>query len=61
MTKKEFLEKMEKCGIKLGKYQIIVDDLMPISYYLGVYKKNRKWLIYEVGERLPAVYLNAES
>ena len=61
MTKNEFLEKMEKCGIKLGKYQIIVDDLMPISYYLGVYKKNRKWLIYEVGERDQVFFLYEET
>ena len=39
MIKNEFLEKMEEYGIKLGKYQIIVDEYMPISYFLGVYKK----------------------
>lgn len=42
---------MEEYGIKLGKYQIIVDEYMPISYYLGVYKKDKEWIIYEVGER----------
>ena len=42
---------MHEYGIKLDKYQIIVDDLMPISYYLGVYKKDKEWIIYEVGER----------
>ena len=61
MTKKEFLKKMEEYGIKLGQYQIIVDDLMPISYYLGVYKKNRKWLIYEVGERDQVFLLYEET
>lgn len=61
MTKKEFLEKMHEYGIKLGQYQIIVDDLMPISYYLGVYKKNRKWLIYEVGERDQVFLLYEET
>lgn len=61
MTKNKFLEKMEEYGIKLGKYQIIVDDLMPISYYLGVYKKNRKWLIYEVGERDQVFFLYEET
>ena len=47
MTKNEFLEKMHEYGINLGKYQIIIDEYMPISYFLGVYKKNKKWLIYE--------------
>ena len=61
MTKNEFLEKMEEYGIKLGKYQIIVDDLMPISYYLGVYEKNKKWLIYEVGERDQVFFLYEET
>ena len=61
MTKKEFLEKMEKCGIKLGKYQIIVDEYMPISYFLGVYKRNEKWLIYEVGERNQVSFLYEEN
>ena len=61
MTKKEFLKKMAEYGIKLGKYQIIVDEYMPISYYLGVYKKNRKWLIYEVGERNQVFFLYEET
>ena len=61
MTKKEFLEKMHAYGIKLGEYQIIVDEYMPISYYLGVYKKNRKWLIYEVGERDQVFLLYEET
>ena len=61
MTKNEFLEKMHAYGIKLGEYQIIVDDLMPISYYLGVYKKNGKWLIYEVGERDQVFFLYEET
>ena len=61
MTKNEFLEKMHEYGIKLGKYQIIVDEYMPISYYLGVYKKNRKWLIYEVGERDQVFFLYEET
>ena len=61
MTKNEFLEKMEEYGIKLGKYQIIVDEYMPISYFLGVYKKNEKWLIYEVGERNQVSFLYEEN
>lgn len=61
MTKNEFLEKMNAYGIKLGKYQIIVDEYMPISYFLGVYKKNKKWLIYEVGERNQVSFLYEEN
>ena len=61
MTENDFLEKMEEYGIKLGKYQIIVDDLMPISYFLGVYKRNEKWLIYEVGERNQVSFLYEEN
>lgn len=61
MTKIEFLKKMEEYGIKLGKYQIIVDEYMPISYFLGVYKKNEKWLIYEVGERNQVSFLYEEN
>lgn len=61
MTKKEFLEKMHAYGIKLGEYQIIVDEYMPISYYLGAYKKNRKWLIYEVGEMDQVFFLYEET
>lgn len=61
MTKNEFLKKMREYGIKLGKYQIIVDKYVPVSYYLGVYKKNRKWLIYEVGERNQVFFLYEET
>ena len=61
MNEKEFLEKMDEYGIKLGKYQIIVDEYMPISYFLGVYKKNEKWLIYEVGERNQVSFLYEEN
>ena len=61
MTKNEFLEKMHEYGIKLGKYQIIIDEYMPISYFLGVYKKNKKWLIYEVGERNQVSFLYKEK
>ena len=61
MTKNEFLEKMHEYGIKLGKYQIVVDEYMPISYFLGVYKKNKKWLIYEVGERNQVSFLYEEN
>ena len=49
--KKEFLKRMHELGINLGKYQIVVDKYMPVSYYLGVYKKDKEWIIYEVGER----------
>ena len=52
---------MHEYGIKLGKYQIIVDYLMSISYYLGVCKKNRKWLIYEVGEKDQVFFLYEET
>ena len=51
MTKKEFLEKMQEFGINLGEYQIVVGKYMPVSYCLGVYKKDKEWIIYEVGER----------
>ena len=51
MTKKEFLKKMQEFGINLGEYQIVVDKYIPVSYYLGVYKKDKEWIIYEVGER----------
>ena len=61
MTKNEFLEKMHEYGIKLGKYQIIIDEYMPISYFLGVYKRNEKWLIYEVGERNQVSFLYEEN
>ena len=61
MTKEEFLKKMEEYGIKLGKYQIIVDEYMPISYFLGIYKRNEKWLIYEVGERNQVSFLYEEN
>ena len=61
MTKEEFLKKMEEYGIKLGKYQIIVDEYMPISYFLGVYKRNEKWLIYEIGERNQVSFLYEEN
>lgn len=45
MTTNEFLEKMHEYGIKLGKYQIIIDEYMPISYFLGVYKRKDMWII----------------
>lgn len=61
MTKKEFLEKMEKMRYKTRQVSNYVDDLMPISYYLGVYKKNGKWLIYEVGERDQVFFLYEET
>ena len=51
MTKNEFLEKMHEYGIKLEDYQIVIDEYRPVSYYLGVYKKDKEWIIYEVGER----------
>lgn len=52
---------MHEYGIKLGKYQIIVDEYMPISYFLGVYKKDEKWLIYEVGEKNQVSFLYEEN
>ena len=51
MTKNEFLEKMHEYGIKLEDYQIIIDEYRPISYFLGLYKKDKEWLIYEVEDR----------
>lgn len=51
MTKKEFLKKMQEFGINLGEYQIAVGKYIPVSYYLGVYKKDKEWIIYAVGER----------
>ena len=51
MTKNEFLEKMSAYGIKLEDYQIVIDEYRPISYFLGLYKKDKEWLIYEVEDR----------
>lgn len=51
MTKEEFLKKMQDYGIHLGMFQIVVDNYKPYSYILGIYKKDKTWIIYEVGER----------
>ena len=39
MTKHEFLEKMDEYGINLEDYQIVIDEYVPVSYFLGVYRK----------------------
>ena len=51
MTKHEFLEKMDEYGINLEDYQIVIDEYVPVSYYLGIYRKGKEWIIYEVGDR----------
>lgn len=51
MTKHEFLEKMDEYGINLEDYQIVIDEYVPVSYFLGVYRKGKEWVIYEVGDR----------
>lgn len=58
MTKNEFLEKMDEYGIKLGKYQIIVDEYAPVSYYLGIYRKGKEWVIYDVKDRNQVMVLH---
>ena len=58
MTKKEFYKKLQEYGIAINgyKYQIVIGELRPVSYYLGLYKEDGKWLIYEVGDRGSIVY-----
>ena len=58
MTKKEFYKKLQEYGIVINgyKYQIVIGELRPVSYYLGLYKEDGKWLIYEVGDRGSIVY-----
>ena len=58
MTKKDFIKKLEEYGIVINgyKYQIVIGELRPVSYYLGIYKEDGKWLIYEVGDRGSIVY-----
>ena len=58
MTKKDLIKKLEEYGIVINgyKYQIVISELRPVSYYLGIYKEDGKWLIYEVGDRGLIVY-----
>lgn len=51
MFKHEFLKKMDEYGINLVDYQIVIDEYVPVSYFLGVCKGKNKWIIYEVGDR----------
>lgn len=51
MLKREFLEKMDEYGINLEDYQIVIDEYVPVSYFLGVYQRKNEWIIYEVGDR----------
>ena len=51
MFKHEFLKKMREYGINLEDYQIVIDEYVPVSYFLGVCKGKNKWIIYEVGDR----------
>lgn len=36
MFKHEFLKKMREYGINLEDYQIVIDEYVPVSYFLGV-------------------------
>lgn len=58
MTKNEFLKKMDEYGINLKKYQILVDEYAPVSYYLGIYRKGREWIIYDVKDRNQVMVLH---
>ena len=58
MTKNEFLEKMDEYGINLKKYQILVDEYAPVSYYLGIYRKGKEWVIYDVKDRNQVIVLH---
>ena len=53
MTKEEFLNRMEQYGIVIDgyKYQIAVGKLIVDSYYLGIYQKENRWLVYKIGDR----------
>ena len=58
MFKKEFLDKMDEYGINLKKYQILVDEYAPVSYYLGIYRKGEEWVIYDVKDRNQVIVLH---
>lgn len=49
MTKADFLNRVKEYGIKLNHWdlQMIVGSYVPVSYYLGIYKKDDTWIIYE--------------
>lgn len=53
MTKKEFYKKLQEYGIVIDgyKYQIAVGKLIVDSYYLGIYQKENRWLVYKIGDR----------
>lgn len=59
MTKEEFLNRVKEYGIKLNRWdlQMIVGSYVPISYYLGIYKKDDTWIIYETSDRNQVVGL----
>lgn len=59
MTKEEFLNRVKKYGIELnrGDLQMIVGSYVPVSYYLGIYKKGDTWIIYETFDRNQVVGL----
>ena len=44
MTKKDLIKKLEEYGIVINgyKYQIVIGELRPVSYYLGIYKVGSK-------------------
>lgn len=42
MTTNEFLKKMDEYGINLKDYQIVIDEYVPVSYFLGVCKEKNK-------------------
>lgn len=49
---------MDEYGINLKKYQILVDEYAPVSYYLGIYRKGREWIIYDVKDRNQVMVLH---
>ena len=59
MTKEEFLNRVKEYGIELnrGDLQMIVGSYVPVSYYLGIYKKDDTWIIYETFDRNQVVGL----
>ena len=58
MNKEDFMTKMVEYGINLKKYQILVDEYAPVSYYLGIYRKGEEWVIYDVKDRNQVIVLH---
>lgn len=59
MNKEEFLNRVKDYGIELNRWdlQMIVGSYVPVSYYLGIYKKDDTWIIYETFDRNQVVGL----